>query len=520
MSEARAADRAGVREWLGLAVLALPCLLVSLDGSVLGLAVPRLAADLHPSAAQLLWITDSYTFLVAGALLTMGVLADRFGRRRVLLLGAAGFGAASALAAFAPDPGTLIVARALTGLAGASLMPATLSLIRVMFRTPAQLSLATGIWAASFSLGGLAGPLVGGLLLARAWWGAVFLVAVPVMAVLLVAGPVLLPESRAETRRRPDPVSAGLSLVAVLLPVHGLKALAQDGAASRTWPVSMLAGALVAVLFVRRQRRAEHAFVDGALLRRPAFAVPVAMTAVAFFTLYAHQLLVAQYLQLVLGLSAQAAGLWTVPSVLTFLAGSLLTPVVRRRAPAHVVVAAGAGLMATGLAVMVAVGSGPGTAAYLVGSVVLSAGLGPLYAVATASAVGAAPRRQAGVASAVSETGAELGGALGVAVLGSLAAAVYRARVAAGAPDGLPSGASDAARRTLGEGLAAAHALPARLGDPLGEAARQAFVDGFRVVSGVAAVLLVAAALVAVPVLRRVTREADDDGTGEVAEAR
>ena len=420
----------------------------------------------------------------------------------MLLLGAAGFGAASLLAAAAPDPGVLIAARALTGLAGAALMPATLSLIRVMFTAPGQLAVATGIWTASFSLGGLAGPLVGGTLLDHAGWRAVFLVAVPVMLLLLLAGPRLLPESRSPDAARPDPLSAVLCLAAVLLAVHGLKTLAQDGPASWTWPASMLAGAGLAALFVRRQRRLPHPFVDGDLLRRSAFRVPVATIAVTFFTLYAHQLLVAQYLQLVLGLSAFVAGLWTLPSVLAFLGGSLLTPLARRFSPARVV-AVGAGLTVVGFAVMVAVGTGSGLAPYLVGSIVLSAGLAPLYAVGTMSAISAAPPQQAGVASAVSETGAELGGALGIAVLGSLGTAVYRAQVAAGLPDGAPPAASEAARRTLGEVVTAADTLPSALGRSLDEAARTAFVEGFRVVSTVSTGVLLVMALVAVPLLRR-----------------
>ena len=494
---AGAPERAGRREWLGLTVLTLPCLLVSLDSAVLNLAVPRLAADLHPSGGQLLWITDISTFLVGGSLLTMGAMADRYGRRRVLLVGAAAFAASSAVAAAATGPGVLIAARAMTGLAGATLMPATLSLIRTMFRRPDQLSLATGIWTASFSLGGVAGPLIGGLLLATAGWRATLLLAVPVVLPLLLAGPLLLPDSRADGAGRPDPVSAALSLLAVLLTVHGLTALVQDGPGSRTWPTSVVAGVVLAVLFGCRQRSLPQPLLDGALLRQARFVVPVVVTAVTFFTLYAHQMLVAQYLQWVLGRTALQAGFWTLPSVLAFLIGSLLAPVATRRMSARAVVAVGALTTGAGFAVMTLIRPGGSPATYVAASVVLSAGLGPLYTVATASAVAAAPPERAGVASAVSETGAELGGALGIAFLGSLAAAVYRHRAAAAVPSDVPASTVTAVRRTLGDALASARALPSGQAAAVRETARHAFVDGFRVVSAVSVLLLLLMALFA-----------------------
>src|SRR5215216_3791493 len=184
------------REWIGLAVIALPCLLYAMDLTVLTLAVPSLTADLHPSATELLWIVDIYGFLVAGCLITMGTLGDRIGRRRLLLTGAAAFGAASVLAAFSTSPEMLIASRAILGIAGATLAPSTLSLIRSMFHNPHQRTVAIGIWIASFSAGAAIGPLVGGVLLERFWWGSVFLLAVPVMALLLAVGPRLLPEHK------------------------------------------------------------------------------------------------------------------------------------------------------------------------------------------------------------------------------------------------------------------------------------------------------------------------------------
>jgi len=203
--------RAGRREWIGLAVIALPCLVYAMDLTVLNLALPTLSADLHPSSTQLLWIVDVYGFMVAGALITMGALGDRIGARRLLMLGAAGFAAASLLAAFAPNANLLIAARALLGLAGATLAPSTLSLIRTMFEDDRQRTFAIGIWATSYSVGAAVGPLAGGALLEVSWWGAVFLLAVPVMLLLLLVGPRLLPAPPSTTSSRLDVPSALLS---------------------------------------------------------------------------------------------------------------------------------------------------------------------------------------------------------------------------------------------------------------------------------------------------------------------
>jgi DHA2 family multidrug resistance protein-like MFS transporter len=245
------APRSGRREWIGLAVIALPCLLYSMDLEVLYLAVPKLSADLEPTSSQLLWITDIYGFLLAGFLLTMGTLGDRIGRRRLLLIGAAAFGVASVLAAFSRTSEVLIASRALLGIAGATLAPSTLSLIRNMFLDPDQRAFAIGVWATSFSAGAAIGPLAGGLLLEFFWWGSVFLLAVPVMALLLVLGPVLLPEFRDPEAGRPDIASAAMSLAAVLAIIYGLKQVAQDGVG---WPpvLFILAGLVVGFAFVRR----------------------------------------------------------------------------------------------------------------------------------------------------------------------------------------------------------------------------------------------------------------------------
>src|ERR1700753_673819 len=229
LSMTDSAPRAGRREWIGLAVLALPAFVIALDFSVLNLAIPVISQELAPSATQLLWIVDIYGFILAGFLIIMGTLGDRIGRRRLLMLGAAGFCVASVAAAYSVNAGMLIGARAVLGLAGATLMPSTLSLISTMFREEKQRTLAIAVWSTSLPLGGTIGPLVGGVLLQLFWWGAIFLLAVPVMVVLLVAGPVLLPEYRNAAAGRPDFLSVGLSLAATLPVVYGLTELAEGG---------------------------------------------------------------------------------------------------------------------------------------------------------------------------------------------------------------------------------------------------------------------------------------------------
>jgi MFS transporter, DHA2 family, multidrug resistance protein len=495
--------RAGRREWIGLAVIALPCLLYSMDLTVLFLAVPHLSADLQPSGTQLLWITDIYGFLLAGLLITMGTLGDHIGRRRLLLAGAALFGLASLLAAYSTSPGMLIAARAVLGVAGATLAPSTLSLLRSMFGDPRQRTVAIAVWITSFSAGAAIGPLLGGMLLEHFWWGSVFLLAVPVMVLLLILGPVLLPEYRDPHAGRLDLGSAALSLAAVLAVVYGLKQLALDGPG---WPptLSILAGLALGVVFVRRQRVLAEPLLDLSLFANRAFSAALAANSLDFFVSFAALLFIAQYLQLVLGLSPLQAGLWMLPSSAGFIVGSLLTPLLVRRARPASVMAAGMALAAAGFALLTRLDAAAGLAVLVAGSVAFSLGSAPMTTLATDLMVGTAPPQRAGAASGVSETSSELGGALGIAILGSLGSAIYGARVADAVPTGLPPEAAQTARDTLGGALAVAGRLPDQLGAPLLEAARQAFTDGLQAVFAVSAVIAVAIAILVAALLRGV----------------
>jgi len=500
--DAPRAPRAGRREWIGLAVIALPCLLYSVDLTVLNLAVPHLSADLRPSSAQLLWITDIYGFLLAGSLITMGTLGDRIGRRRLLLTGAAAFGIVSVLAAYASSPEQLIAARALLGVAGATLAPSTLSLIRNMFADPRQRTLAIAVWITSYSAGAAVGPLAGGVLLEHFWWGSVFLLAVPVMALLLVAGPLLLPEFRDPQAGRPDLVSAALSLAAVLLVIYGLKQLAQDGPG---WPqaLSIVAGLAVGVVFVRRQHTLAEPLLDLRLFGNRAFSAALATNTLDFFIAFGAFLFIAQYLQLVLGLSPLQAGLWTLPSAGGFIVGSMLTPLLVRRARPAFVMAAGMALAAGGFGLLTRL-DGAGLAVLVTGSVVFSLGSAPMTTLATDLMVGAAPPERAGAASALSETSSEFGGALGIAILGSVGAAVYRGQVADAVPAGVPSQAAEAARDTLGGAVAVAGQLPEQLGAALLDAARGAFTQGLQLTAAISAAVAVGIAILAAVLLRHV----------------
>src|ERR671910_1308689 len=319
--------KAGRREWLGLAVLTLACLLYVMDLTVLHLAVPAISRDLQPSSAQLLWIIDIYGFLVAGSLITMGTLGDRIGRRRLLMIGAAAFGVASVLAALSASAEMLIATRALLGVAGATLAPSTLSLIRNMFLDPRQRTVAISIWITSFSVGGAIGPLLGGLVLEFFWWGAVFLLAVPVMALLLALGPFLLPEFRDPEAGRLDLTSAALSLAAVLAVIFGLKQIAQGGV-SLVPVMFIVAGLALGVVFQRRQLKLADPFIDLRLFLTPAFTASLATYGFGIFLVFGGFLFLPQYLQLVLGLSPLEAGLWTLPWALGFVVGSNLTSVI------------------------------------------------------------------------------------------------------------------------------------------------------------------------------------------------
>src|SRR5215208_3372157 len=486
-----------------------------MDLTVLELAVPKLSVDLKPTSSQLLWIMDIYGFLLAGFLITMGTLGDHIGRKRLLLIGAAAFGAASVLAAFSNSAEMLIITRAVLGVAGATLAPSTLSLIRNIFQDPDQRAFAIGVWATSFAAGAAIGPLAGGLLLEFFWWGSVFLLAVPVMALLLVLGPMLLPEFRDPEAGRLDLLSSAMSQAAVLAVIYGLKQIAAYGL---EWlsVFCILVGLGIGAAFVRRQRTLTDPLIDLRLFRAPEFSASLAAFLLSIFVIAGIFFFIAQYLQLVLGLSPLVAGLWTLPSAGGLVAGSMLAPLVARQVRPAFVMAASLALSAVGFGLLTQVDAASGLAVLVIGSVVLSLGLAPVGTLATDIIVGAAPPERAGAASGISETSAEFGGALGIAVLGSIGTAVYRSEVADALPDRVPQEAASAARDTLGGAVAAADQLSGPLDAELLVGAREAFSQGLQLSAKTSAAIVLGIAILTAVLLRHVSAGSGAEGQPEL----
>ncbi|HYQ00774.1 MAG TPA: MFS transporter [Polyangiaceae bacterium] len=489
--------QASRRDWIGLAVITLPCLLYSMDLTVLNLALPSLSVALSPSSVEQLWIVDIYGFTLAGALIPMGALGDRIGRRKLLLLGAAAFGALSVLAAFSVSAGMLIATRALLGVAGATLAPSTLSLIRNMFADERERTTAIGIWATSYAVGAAVGPLLGGLLLQYFWWGSAFLIGVPVMALLLLVGPVLLPEFRDPDGRKIDLLSASMSLCGVLSVIYALKQTALHGLRA-SCALLLLVGIALGMAFVRRQRRIASPLIDLALFRRPAFVAALTTNSLCVFVTFGTLLTVAQYLQLVLGLSPLSAGLWTVPFSGGFIVGSILAPLLVRRLRAESVLVLGLSVGVLGSVLLSQISVGTPVGYVVAGSAVLAVGIAPVLTLSTDRIVGFAPPERAGAAAALSETGAELGGALGIAVLGSVVSSAYRLHMTDWNGAGLSEPSSSAVRDSLSGALAAASELPVQSASGLLARAREGFTTGLHFTAVFSAVFLAGLALLTV----------------------
>ncbi|MFI6513452.1 MFS transporter [Streptosporangium sp. NPDC050855] len=500
--------RAGRKEWLGLAVLVLPVLLISVTVTVLYFALPFLSADLAPTGPQLLWIVDIYAFLLAGLLITMGALGDRIGRRKLLLLGATAFGITSVVAAYAPNADLLIAARALQGAAAASLMPPTLALIRNMFHDAGQRRMAIALWAAGFAGGSVLGPIIGGWLLERFWWGSVFMINVPVMVLLLILGPLLLPEYRDPAPGPFDIFSAVLSLAAVLPVVYGVKQFAADDFSAQAL-LSVAAGVLVGIAFLRRQRRLPHPMLDLRLFSNRGFTMSLVTSTLAIFALVGLFYFIAQYLQMVLGLRPFTAGLLTLPAAGSALVGSMLAAVIAQRVRPGYIMGGGMMLAAWGFAVMSQIDVSSERWFLIVGLILLGSGIGAVQAVASDVIVALAPPERAGSASAVMEASTELGGALGIAILGSIGLAVYSEQfVEAGGAAGLPPEQALVARETLGGAIGVAERLPDQAATVLLDVARTAFTSGMQVAAILGAAIMALTAVLATILLREVRMDA------------
>ena len=493
-SRGGAARRAGRKEWIALAVLLLPLLLVTMDTSVLLYAVPYITRALHPSSTQQLWMYDVYGFVLAGLLITMGAVGDRIGRRRLLLIGAFCFSAASLGAAYANGAGELIAARAVQGIAGATLMPSTLALIRNMFHDENQRKKAIGIWTGGSMCGVMCGPVISGVLLAHFWWGSIFLINVPVMVALLVLAPFLLPEYRTPQGGRFDLIGSGLSLAAVLPAVYGVSEIAENGVdAPRLCAVAL--GLVMVLLFLLRQRRARHPMVDLSLFRSRGYSGSLATCLIAMFAILGNAIFLTQYLQSVLGMSPLRAAVWSlVPSVgVGAVIGivAALAKIFDRAA----VIAGGFLVVLAGYAIQATLLHADSRLwVLMVGAGLLAFGSVAVSMLGNELMLGAIPPERAGAAAAMSETVTELGGALGMAVMGSIGTAVYRHALGTTVP--VP------ARSTLGGAVATAAGEPGAAGGQLLYAAREAFTHSINIVSFVGIGIMAAAAVLTLLLLR------------------
>jgi len=480
--------KAGRREWLGLVSLAMPTLLLSVDTSVIYLALPHLSTDLSASSTQQLWIMDIYGFMIAGFLITMGTLGDRIGRRKLLLIGAAAFGSASVLAAFSTTAGMLITSRALMGIAGATLMPSTLALISNMFLNPRQRATAISLWMTCFLVGMIIGPLIGGIMLEKFWWGSVFLLGAPVMLLLLILGPVVLPEYRNPQAGKLDLLDVLLSLAAILPFIYGFTEIAREG-----WKLLSIAGVFTGIffgiVFVYRQLRLEHPLLDLKLFSNRAFSVTLTTMLLTAVMMGAMGFLITQYLQTVVGLSPLKAGLWMVPQSIGMILGTMLGPPVAQRIGPAYTIAGGLVITVIGMLLIYLAPAVDGLLILITGFVLDTIGIAPTVVLGTDLVVGSAPPEKAGSAASLSETCNQLGIALGVAALGSIASIVYRS--------GIPSVSIPEARESIIGALAVARKLPGKQGASLIVTAREAFTGGVHVVALIAAFVFALLAVLA-----------------------
>ncbi|WP_134686733.1 MFS transporter [Brevibacillus migulae] len=494
--------RAGLKEWIGLVVLSLPAILVSLDLSVMILALPHISVGLGADSTEQLWIMDIYGFMLSGFLITMGTLGDRLGRRKLLMIGAAAFGLASVLAAFSNSSGMLIAARALLGIAGATVSPSSLALISNMFRDHKQRSLAIGIWF-MYSMGGMAlGPVVGGAMLELYSWGSIFLLGVPVMALLLLTAPHLLPDYRDPAPGRLDMTSVMLSMCTILPAIYGLKEIAKQGL--QTLPLIVIAaGFAFGTLFVRRQKRLDSPLMDLRLFATPAFST--VLGGLFGITLTgASMLFIAQYLQFVEGLSPLRTAMCMLPGVVASMAGMFLSPIIARWIRPAFLIGAGLAVSATGCFLLSQVGTASGLSTLIVGYIFFNVGAAPFASLSSDLIVGSVPPARAGSAASLLQTSGEFAFALGIAVLGSIGTYVYRTQIAGFIPRDVTTLTAGASRESLAGAVTAAKSLPEPIASTLLLGAQAAFTDGMHAIVIISGGLMIAIAVLTVIKLRHI----------------
>ncbi|MER5227854.1 MFS transporter [Streptomyces flaveus] len=497
MTEQRVHNSPGLRAWLGLVVILGPVLLVSMDGSILFLAMPRVSQALSPTADQALWILDIYGFAVGSLLVAFGSIGDRYGRLKLLMIGATVFGVGSVGAAFAPSPELLVAFRALMGVAGATLLPSALAVLSELFPDSRRRAQAIGIFAAAFAAGFAVGPIVGGTLLERFWWGSVFLVNLPVIVVFLVFAPVLLREVRATRPGRIDTLSVAISAGGLLLTMYGLKHMAADGV-SVLPALTTLLGVVLLTFFAVRQRHLEHPLIDFSLFRDRVFTIAIITGLLPLAAWSAAAYLAGIYLQSVLSLSVLHAALLALPGAVVLTVSCIVTPAVVDRIGKRTALIICHFSIAAGLGLLLLTTTTGGIGWYIASTAIAGVGYGISFSLVADTAVGAVPTERAGSAGAIAETSNEIGNALGIAILGSLAALIFRLQGPALAP-------------TLDETLQLPDLAPAAL-----QEAKAAFVTGLHAAAAVAGLLHVALGTVALRWLpKSVPGEPGSDMTGE-----
>ena len=489
--------KAGPRQWASLVVLMLPVLLVSVNNTALSFALPAISQGLHPTASQLLWIVDVYPLILAALLIPMGSLGDRMGRRKMLMIGSTGFGLVSLFAAFAPTAEWLLAARVGIAVFGSMLLPATLSLLRSVFRDDRQRTLAIAIWTAGFSAGAALGPIAGGFLLNHFWWGSVFLLAVPVLLAFLVAAPLILPESKDPHPGPVDPLSIVLAVLTMAPVVYGIKSLATGGSVLHG-VLFIAVGALCGLLFARQQVAKDYPMLDLRFFRSPRFSGGLSVNMVSNVALFGFLFFFTQYLQLVNGTDPMTSGLLMVPGLVLSILAGLGAERIARLVGIRTAVVLGLLLVAAGFFVVAFTDQMASSAPILVAFTVMSAGTGLATTLSTDLVVSSVPEAKAGAASAVSETGYEVGAVLGTAVLGGLTTAFYQAHLEL--PAAVSADSAQIAHETLGGALDVAAESPA--GSVIADAAVAAFSSGMQWTALIGGVLVAVVAMVLARVLR------------------
>lgn len=492
-------------EWIGLAVLVLTNLMLSIDLSVLYLAMPTVSAALGASNIEMLWMIDIYGFVTACLLITMGGLGDRIGRRRLLMIGAVVFGVASLAAALSTSPAMLIAARAAMGVGAATVMPSGMALIATMFRHPAQRGIAISMWFSTFMVGMLVGPLLGGVLLGLFHWGSVFLINLPVIALLLVVSPRILPENRGEQRVPMDLASVALSMLSVLGVAFSLKEMAAVGPSATR--VAVLAGAVVlGAAFVVRQRRLEHPLIDLRLFLIAPFVVSLVLGVMGGAVQGGSSYMVNLFVQLVHGKTPIAASVWLLPTMLAMIVGLMVGPTVAQRVRPGLVISVGLPIATVGYVVLATVDVDTPLAVTVIGYATVMFGVGIPMGLGTSIGLGSAGPERAAAASSLTQTCNELGVSLGIATLGALGSLVYRTGVQSGVPAGLSTADREAVGRSFEDASRTADGLPDVLADQVRDASQLAFTNGLNTVATVAAATMAVLAVLVGVMLRNVER--------------